>query len=272
MSIDTFDPADSGRVIAVVNQKGGVGKTTTAINLGCALAEAAQRVLIIDLDPQGNASTGLGVAAASREVSIYDVLLYGAPVLAAVQPSSVEGLSIIPATQDLSGADLELVSDEDRALRLRTALRGDPVLLADYDYVLIDCPPSLSLLTVNALTAADGVIVPLQCEFYALEGLTQLLATVNRIRSRLNPDLKIHGIVLTMSDRRNRLSTEVEEDVRNNLSQYLFETVIPRNVRLSEAPSMAMPALVYDSDCAGSRAYRNLAVEVLRRDMQGVAA
>ncbi len=266
--------APSGRVIAIANQKGGVGKTTTAINLGTALAARAQRVLVIDLDPQGNASTGLGVAAEERGVTTYDVLTGDAPLADAIRPTSVERLEIAPATVDLSGVDVELVDDPDRAARLRHALAAPAAAdrLAAYDFVLIDCPPSLNLLTVNAMTAADSVMVPLQCEFFALEGLSQLLGTVRRVQRGLNPGLRIDGIVLTMFDRRNRLSAQVEEDVRATLGEVVYQTVIPRNVRLSEAPSHAIPALVYDRDCAGSRAYRSLATEVLTRDGVTLAA
>ncbi|MEM9145429.1 MAG: AAA family ATPase [Pseudomonadota bacterium] len=254
--------------MAIVNQKGGVGKTTTAINLGTALANRGQRVLIIDLDPQGNASTGLGVDPHSRQTSSYDVISGTTTLEEVIRPSSVHMLDIVPATVDLSGADVEMVSDPDRARRLESALSAP---LA-HDVVLIDCPPSLNLLTVNAMTAADSVIVPLQCEFFALEGLTQLLGTIRRVQSRLNPNLRIHGIVLTMFDRRNRLSAQVEDDVRSNLGDVVYQTVIPRNVRLSEAPSHAMPALIYDRDCAGSRAYRSLATEVMSRDGITLAA
>lgn len=259
----------SPHVIAVVNQKGGVGKTTTAINLGTALAHRGQRVLIVDLDPQGNASTGLGIDPHSRQTSSYDVVSGTASLARAVRSSAVERLDIVPATVDLSGADVELVTDPGRAQRLKAALEAAPM---PHDFVLIDCPPSLNLLTLNAMAAADSVIVPLQCEFFALEGLTQLLGTIRRVQSRLNPELRIHGIVLTMFDRRNRLSAQVEEDVRANLGDIVYQTVIPRNVRLSEAPSHALPALVYDHDCAGSRAYRSLATEVLGRDGVTLAA
>lgn len=267
------DPAP-GRIIAIVNQKGGVGKTTTAINLGTALANRGQRVLIVDLDPQGNASTGLGVDPGARRRSTYDVMSGRAALADVTVPTGVERLVLAPATIDLSGADVEMVGDPRRAERLRRALRDADAAgkLSALDFVLIDCPPSLNLLTVNAMTAADSVLVPLQCEFFALEGLSQLLGTIRRVQTGLNPALRIHGIVLTMFDRRNRLSAQVEEDVRRNLGDIVYQTVIPRNVRLSEAPSHALPALLYDRDCAGSRAYRTLASEVLHRDGITLAA
>ncbi|MEM1343392.1 MAG: AAA family ATPase [Pseudomonadota bacterium] len=269
MAHDTPLPA---RVIAVANQKGGVGKTTTAINLGTALAGAGQRVLVIDLDPQGNASTGLGVAPNQRGRSTYDVLCNDVALTDAIVPTTVARLLLAPASVDLSGADMEMSSDPNRTRRLRAVLREDAPLLAEFDFVLIDCPPSLSLLTVNAMAAADSVLVPLQCEFFALEGLSQLLGTVKRVQGGLNRALKIHGIVLTMYDRRNRLSAQVEADVRETLGSVVYDTVIPRNVRLSEAPSHAMPALVYDRGCAGSRAYLRLADELLSRDATMLAA
>ena len=263
-----------GRVIALANQKGGVGKTTTAINLAAALVEAGKHVLLIDLDPQGNASTGLGVGAGQRSATIYHVLTEGTTIADAAIACGNEGLFLVPASPDLSGIDAELGGVENRAQRLRHAVRGktegEPI--AAYDYIIIDCPPSLNLLTVNAMTAADTVLVPLQCEFFALEGLTQLLATVKRVQARLNPALRIEGIVLTMYDRRNNLSAQVAEDVRENLADTVFETIIPRNVRLSEAPSYAMPGLIYDPNCAGSIAYRALASEILRRDPAQIAA
>src|SRR6056297_3427026 len=267
------EPTAPGRIVAIANQKGGVGKTTTAINLGTALAHRGLRVLIIDLDPQGNASTGFGVEAAARGTNAYDVIAGTAGVAEAIRRTGVERLDIVPSTVDLSGADAEMMADPNRARRLRRALREDPSGTATtYDFVLIDCPPSLNLLTVNAMTAADSVLVPLQCEFFALEGLSQLLGTIRRVQSGLNPALRIHGIVLTMFDRRNRLSAQVEEDVRATLGEVVYQTVIPRNVRLSEAPSHALPALVYDRDCSGSRAYRTLATELLTRDGAVLAA
>ncbi|MEM7088775.1 MAG: AAA family ATPase [Pseudomonadota bacterium] len=267
--VDLSRPAGP-RIIAVANQKGGVGKTTTAINLAAGLAEAGCRVLVVDLDPQGNASTGLGVE--DRDWTTYDLILDDAPLEAVVQDSEIEGLYVVPATVDLSSADIELISNEKRSYLLHDALRQTGIDKFNLDFVLIDCPPSLNLLTVNAMTASDAVIVPLQCEFFALEGLSQLLGTVQRVQSGLNPDLRIEGIVLTMYDQRNRLSSQVAEDVRSNLGEIVYSTMIPRNVRLSEAPSHAMPALVYDPNCAGSRAYVELATEVLRRTQSDRAA
>jgi chromosome partitioning protein len=247
--------------IAIANQKGGVGKTTTAINIATALAATGWKTLLMDLDPQGNASTGIGIDAADRTSSSYDVLIDQARVADCVFETRIPGLDIVPATVDLSGAEVELVGADDRTERLRQALgRG-----LDYDICLIDCPPSLGLLTLNALTAADTLLVPLQCEFFALEGLSQLLQTVERVQQRLNPDLGIIGIALTMFDRRNRLTDQVADDVRSCLGNLVFETTIPRNVRLSEAPSHGLPALVYDHACPGSRAYIALARELIGR-------
>ncbi|MCP1336509.1 ParA family protein [Futiania mangrovi] len=263
------------RIIAVANQKGGVGKTTTAINLGTALAAVGERVLIVDLDPQGNASTGLGVERHGRAISSYHVLLGEAGVSEAVVGTIIPNLGLIPSTQDLSGAEIELIEAERRAFRLRDALRGrpgGPRKRLDYDHVLIDCPPSLNLLTINAMTAADAVLVPLQCEFFALEGLSQLLATVRKVRANLNPSLDIQGVVLTMFDQRNNLSGQVAADVKSFLGDKVYETIIPRNVRISEAPSHGKPALIYDHRCVGSRAYMSLASEVIRRERAALAA
>ncbi len=249
--------------ITVANQKGGVGKTTTAINLATALAAMGWRVLLIDLDPQGNASTGLGVTQAERVTTSYDVLMGEASVEAASIPTRVPRLDIIAATVDLSGAEIEMVDLSERTQRLRTAL--DAVPRGRWDVCLIDCPPSLGLLTINALVSAHSLLVPLQCEFFALEGLSQLLRTFERIRERFNPELSILGVALTMYDRRNRLTEQVAEDVRACLGAAVFDAVIPRNVRLSEAPSHGLPALIYDHRCAGSEAYMALAREVIGR-------
>ncbi len=251
------------KIIAVVNQKGGVGKTTTTINLGAALAELGFHVLLVDLDPQGNASTGLGVAKEDRTLTTYDLLLDEAPLQDVVQKSSVDGLWIAPATTDLSSADIEMVANEKRSFLLHDALRDKAIDAFELDYVLIDCPPSLSLLTVNAMVAAHSILVPLQSEFFALEGLSQLLLTVREIRQTANPDLRIEGVVLTMYDARNNLSRLVEADARKNLGEVVFKTLIPRNVRISEAPSYALPVLEYDSKSKGSQAYRALAEEMV---------
>lgn len=257
------------QVIAVANQKGGVGKTTTTINLATALAAVGRRVLIIDLDPQGNASTGFGVDRNARACSSYDILMGDSSFADAIVKTAVPGLVLVASTVDLSGAELELVDQDRRCYRLRDAMTE---ISGDYDYVLIDCPPSLNLLTLNALTASDSVLVPLQCEFFALEGLSLLLKTVERVRSNFNPGLEILGVVLTMFDRRNNLSDQVSADVRGFLGEKVYQTVIPRNVRVSEAPSHGKPALLYDYKCAGSQAYIRLASEVLRRERAGVAA
>jgi chromosome partitioning protein len=259
------------RVLAVANQKGGVGKTTTAINLGTALAAIGERVLIIDLDPQGNASTGLGIDRRNRSRSTYDVLTGEATLRESILTTSVPRLHIAPSTLDLAGLELEISSARDRAVRLRNALgrlndgqpHGD-----DYTYVLVDCPPSLNLLTVNAMAASDAVLVPLQCEFFALEGLSQLLKTVDQVKELLNPRLSIHGIVLTMFDARNNLSNQVVADVREFMGSKVYDTIIPRNVRISEAPSYGKPVLVYDLKCAGSDAYLRLATEVIQRERE----
>lgn len=256
--------------IAIANQKGGVGKTTSAINIATGLAATGHRVLLIDLDPQGNASTGLGIAQSQRGRSSYDVLIDRDGLADAAVPTSIPNLSIVPATVDLSGAEVELVELDQRTHRLHHAVEHAPDL---WDVVLIDCPPSLGLLTMNAMIAADSLIVPLQCEFFALEGLSQLLNTVERIRSRFNPSLSILGVALTMYDRRNRLTEQVSTDVRAVLGKVVFDTVIPRNVRLSEAPSHGLPALIYDHRCSGSEAYMALAREVIQRlPMQKEAA
>lgn len=249
--------------VAIANQKGGVGKTTTAINLATALAAIGWKVLLIDLDPQGNASTGLGVPQSKRERSSYDVLIGSASVLESAIPTRVPRLDLLPATVDLSGAEVELVSLDDRAHRLDKALSATPA--GRWDICLIDCPPSLGLLTVNALVAARQLLVPLQSEFFALEGLSQLLQTVERIRLAFNPELAILGVALTMFDRRNRLSQQVSDDVRACLGPVVFDTVVPRNVRLSEAPSHGLPALIYDLKCPGSEAYVSLARELMAR-------
>ena len=260
----------SRRILAIVNQKGGVGKTTTAINLAAALVESGRRVLIVDLDPQGNASTGLGIPNARRARNSYDLLVNEAPAASLVQTTTVENLGVIPAKGDLSSADVELVSDPGRARRLQKSLR-EPGLMKAWDYIVIDCPPSLSLLTVNAMAAADAVLVPLQCEFFAMEGLSQLLTTVKEIRRGLNPALTVEGVVLTMYDRRNNLSELVANDVRANLGDVVYRTVIPRNVRLSEAPSFSVPATVYDPTSTGSLAYRALARELMERGTRSAA-
>jgi chromosome partitioning protein len=264
----TKQPYPALRVLSVSNQKGGVGKTTTAINLGTALAAVGERVLILDLDPQGNASTGLGVPRGQRKVTSYDVLVNDSPLAEAAAPTAITGLFIVPSDPDLSGVELELASASRRSFRLRDALKAlredaGPNRFTDG---LIDCPPSLNVLTVNAMAAADAVLVPLQCEFFALEGLSQLVRTVDLVRSSLNPKLEIQGVVLTMYDKRNRLSEQVEQDVRAHFGDKVYETVIPRNVRVSEAPSFGKPALIYDLKCAGSQAYLRLARELVGRE------
>jgi len=264
-------PAGHPRILALANQKGGVGKTTTAINLGTALAAIGERVLIVDLDPQGNASTGLGIDRRNRSCSTYDVLIGEARLRESVVPTAVPRLHIAPSTMDLSGLELELGSTRDRAFRLRdaiAALNTNATPDTDYTYVLIDCPPSLNLLTVNAMAASDAILVPLQCEFFALEGLSQLLQTVEQVRTTLNPNLSIHGIVLTMFDSRNNLSNQVVADVRQFMGAKVYNTMIPRNVRISEAPSYGKPVLVYDLKCVGSEAYLKLATEVIQRERE----
>ena len=260
---DTLTP----RIIALANQKGGVGKTTTAINLATALAAIGEEVLLIDLDPQGNASTGLGSDARNRDGSTYDVMTGGTELVDIITETQVPGLHLAPSAVDLSGADMELVTESDRAHRLQSAFS---TLAAKYDYILIDCPPSLSLLTVNAMTAANSVLVPLQCEFFALEGLSQLMLTIREMRESANPNLRIEGIALTMYDSRNNLSQQVEQDARDNLGDLVFKTVIPRNVRVSEAPSFAMPVLSYDPNSKGAVAYRALANEVIKNNAKSL--
>ncbi|MEQ8667293.1 MAG: AAA family ATPase [Rhodospirillales bacterium] len=273
LSTDLPDPAraDDGagarrpRILAVANQKGGVGKTTTAINLATALAAIQKQALIIDLDPQGNASTGLGLSQGDRVENIYHVLMGEEQLGEIIKHTEIPGLDIVPSGMDLSGAEIELIDLDRREYRLRNALRGQSL---PYDYVLIDCPPALGLLTVNGLVAADAVLVPLQCEFFALEGISHLSRTIERIRANFNPRLSIQGIVLTMHDRRNNLSQMVEQDVRGHFGDIVYQTVIPRNVRVSEAPSHGRPVLIYDINCAGSQAYLNLASEVIHRERQ----
>ena len=257
---------DGPKIIAVANQKGGVGKTTTTITLSAALAEAGYRVLVVDLDPQGNASTGLGIEQSDREFTTYDLLLEDIDLKDIIQSSTIENLAIIPATVDLSSADLELVSNEKRSFLLRDALRQTQIDEFEFDFILIDCPPSLNLLTVNAMIAANTVLVPLQSEFFALEGLSQLMLTIREVRQAGNRDLRIEGVVLTMYDKRNNLSQQVEQDARDNLGDLIFKTVIPRNVRLSEAPSFAMPVLTYDSTSKGALAYRELAQVLIEKN------
>jgi chromosome partitioning protein len=254
------------RVITIANQKGGVGKTTTAINLATALAAVGKQTLLIDLDPQGNASTGLGVDRDDREVSSYDVLVEAASISEAAMATAVPNLSLVPSTLDLLGLEMEIASAPGRAYRLRDALHFHVVEVPQFDFVLIDCPPSLNLLTVNAMAAADSILVPLQCEFFALEGLSQLLQTVEQVRDTLNPALDLHGIVLTMYDGRNNLAAQVVNDVRSYMGKHVYDTIIPRNVRVSEAPSFGKPAILYDMKCPGSQAYIRLASEVIQRE------
>lgn len=257
------------RIIAVVNQKGGVGKTTTAVNMATALAAIGKKVLVIDLDPQGNASTGLGISQAERIQTSYQVLIGEVSLEEAAVKTAIPRLEIAPATIDLSGAEIELVNMDEREFQLKNALKDMP---SRWDYVVIDCPPSLGLITINALTASHAVLIPLQCEFYALEGLSHLLKTIRRIQQHLNPDIAIHGVVLTMYDRRNKLTEQIESDVRSFLGADVYKTVIPRNVRISEAPSHGQPAIVYDLKCPGSQAYVKLAREMIARERQFLAA
>jgi chromosome partitioning protein len=252
------------RILSVANQKGGVGKTTTSVNLATALSAIGKKVLLVDLDPQGNASTGLGIKRAGLRTSTYDVLFEDADVLETVKKTKVPGLDVLPSSVHLSGAEIELVSASRREYRLKEALRKP----SGYDYVIIDCPPSLSLLTLNALVASDSIVVPLQCEFYALEGLSHLVKTIERVQKSFNPLLEIHGVVLTMFDKRNNLSDAVASDVRKYFGDKVYKSVIPRNVRLSEAPSYGLPAIVYDMRCPGAKAYISLAKEVLRREKE----
>lgn len=250
------------RIFAVANQKGGVGKTTTSVNLATALSAVGKKVLLVDLDPQGNASTGLGLKRSSLRQSSYDILFGEASIDDVAQSTKVPGLFVLPSSVHLSGAEIELVSSSRREYRLKEALKHP----GEYDYIIIDCPPSLSMLTLNALVAADSVVVPLQCEFFALEGLSHLVRTIERVRKHFNPDLEIHGVLLTMFDQRNNLSGMVANDVRNFFGDKVYKTVIPRNVRLSEAPSYGLPGIVYDMKCAGAQAYIHLASEILRRE------
>ncbi len=254
------------RIVAVVNQKGGVGKTTTAINLAAALVEAGARVLVVDLDPQGNASTGLGISPSQRSLSTYDLLVEEVSPSQVIRQTAIEGLFLCPASTDLSSADIQLVSREKRSFLLHDALRQPEVAAFDLDYVLIDCPPSLNLLTLNGLVSAHSVLVPLQTEFFALEGLSQLMLTIREIRQTANPTLRIEGVLLTMHDTRNRLAQQVEADAREALGDLVFRTTIPRNVRVSEAPSFAQPVLSYDSNSKGAEAYRAFAREILQRN------
>jgi chromosome partitioning protein len=268
VSMVKAEPGRPPRVLAIANQKGGVGKTTTAINLGTALAAIGETVLIVDLDPQGNASTGLGIERRDRRTSTYDVLAGNRPMRDAIVPTAVPRLHIAPSTMDLSGLELEIGQQRDRAFHLRKALNALNSIGDAYSYVLVDCPPSLNLLTVNAMAAANAILVPLQCEFFALEGLSQLLKTVEQVKTTLNPQLSIHGVVLTMFDARNNLSNQVVADVRQFMGAKVYDTVIPRNVRVSEAPSYGKPVLVYDLKCVGSEAYLRLATEIIQRERE----
>ncbi len=272
--INTMKTDGRPRVIAIANQKGGVGKTTTAINLATAMAAIGEEVLLIDLDPQGNASTGLGITPEARVTSSCDLLLNTVELDKAAISTAVPRLSIVPSTLDLLGLELQIANEADRAYRLKKAIAGHLGRLPLYSYILIDCPPSLNLITLNAMAAAQAVLVPMQCEFFALEGLGQLLQTIEQVRNSINSELEIHGIVLTMYDRRNNLAEQVEKDVRDYLGNAVYETVIPRNVRVSEAPSYGKPVLLYDINCAGSQAYLKLASEVIQREktMPGISS
>ena len=258
------------KIIAISNQKGGVGKTTTAINLSTALAASGEKVLLIDLDPQGNASTGLGIDYENRQNSIYDVLLGNTSIDQSIKNTSIDNLFIIPSTVDLSGIEPELADVSDKAFTLKKILESEDI--NSFNYIFLDCPPALSLLTVMAMTAANSIIVPLQCEFFALEGLSQLIKTIDRVKQNLNPSLSIDGIVLTMFDGRNKLSSQVANDVRSHLKEQVYQTIIPRNVRVSEAPSFGMPALIYDQNASGSQAYLNLANEIIKQNKEKEAA
>ena len=258
------------KIIAISNQKGGVGKTTTAINLSTALAASGEKVLLIDLDPQGNASTGLGIDYENRQNSIYEVLSGNTSIEQSIKNTSIDNLFIIPSTVDLSGIEPELADVSDRAFTLKKILESEDI--NNFNYIFLDCPPALSLLTVMAMTAANSIIVPLQCEFFALEGLSQLIKTIDRVKQNLNPSLSIDGIVLTMFDGRNKLSSQVANDVRSHLKEQVYQTIIPRNVRVSEAPSFGMPALIYDQNASGSQAYLNLANEIIKQNKEKEAA
>lgn len=277
MSEENIQPIEDAtphrpRILAIANQKGGVGKTTTAINLGTALAAVGETVLVIDLDPQGNASTGLGIHRGPNQKSSYHVLIGEAELTDVIRDSGIPNLQCVPATIDLLGAELELADFDRKTYRLQDAIQRMTSAGKTYTYILVDCPPSLNLLTINSLAAADAILVPLQCEFFALEGLSQLLKTVERVKATLNSKLIIQGVVLTMFDRRNSLSEQVAQDVRSVLGEKVYETVIPRNVRVSEAPSHGRPVLLYDHDCVGSQAYIKLASEVIRRERELRAA